>query len=184
MKEKWIDVSKGIAIIGVVIQHVSGYLYTNNYFYHSVLFVVALFVMLGGYNTLSSYINRGTVIFKTRLIGIFLPYFLATMIYITYTEHFLNAENIVYHLLRFNASGTLYYVAVYMQLVFITPIIIGLLNWSEGTYKTVKFIFISIVIFLVCFLSNTYTNIFDIKTGGGNYICLAVVAVLVYGNGN
>lgn len=139
--------------------------------------------MVGGYNALSSYLSRGTVIVKKRLLGIFLPYVLATIIYVAYMEHFLDAENVLFHLLRFDASGPLYYVAVYMQLVLITPMIIGILSWCEERYNAIRFVFIFTLIVLICVFSIHYTNIFDIKIGGV-CICGTLVTVLVYRNDN
>ena len=113
----WIDVAKTVCMIGVVLQHVKGYAYSNDKIFYSVWFVVALFLMIGGYNLMGSWLTRGIVIWRKRLSGIFLPYAVATVFYVLLEHRFLDIATLLTTLLHFNASGPLYYVAVYMQLV-------------------------------------------------------------------
>lgn len=129
---------------------------------------MALFVVIGGFNVMSSWIKRENVIIKKRLSGILLPYFMATIIYTAYSQHYLDVVVVLKHLLHFDASGPLYYVAVYMQLLLITPILISSLNWCCGENVIFKYILVWIVVLSICYMTVHYTNLFDIVLGGGN----------------
>lgn len=74
-KSSWIDVVK-ICSVGGVLQHVRGYIYTNDNIFYSLWWVVALFIMIGGYNAMVSFEKRGKVLVKKRIWGILIPYFL------------------------------------------------------------------------------------------------------------
>lgn len=65
--EKWIDVAKICSVVGVVLQHVRGYIYTNDNIFYSLWWVVALFIMIGGYNAMVSFAKRGKVLVKKRI---------------------------------------------------------------------------------------------------------------------
>ena len=99
---------------GVVLQHVRGYIYTNDNIFYSLWWVVALFIMIGGYNAMVSFAKRGKVLVKKRIWGILIPYFFATILYTLYDNRFLNATEVLVRLLHFDATGPLYYVAVYV----------------------------------------------------------------------
>ena len=74
-----------------MLQHVEGYAYTDIDIFYSVWWAVALFVMIGGYNAMLSYENRGVVIVKKRIKEIVVPYLFATAVYVFYNNQFLNA---------------------------------------------------------------------------------------------
>ena len=166
--KSWIDIAKMCSIVGVVLQHVRGYVYMSDYFFYSVWWVVALFVMIGGYNSLVSYENRGSFLIRKKLLGIFIPYFFATAIYSLYKNRFWDAEEFLNALLHFNATGPMYYVAVYMQLIAITPVLIGAIYLCEKKHKLLRFPCLWLVILLICYFTTHFTNVFDIIIGGGN----------------
>ena len=130
--------------------------------------VVALFVMLGGYNMMSSYFNRGQVLVRQKLLKLFWPYLLATIFYTLGRNHYLDAIELLTRLLHFDATEPLYYIAVYMQLIFISPILIAMINWCEKKYKYARMLIICLFILIFCYLSVHLTNIFGIGYGGGN----------------
>ncbi len=164
-KKSWINVAKTFSIGGVVLQHVRGYAYSNDYIFYSVWWTVALFIVIGGYNAFSSYERRGKFLIKKKLLGIIIPYFFATVIYVIYNDRYFDVSTVLQRLLRFNASAPLYYVAVYIQLLFISPILIGIINVCD---RKKYFFIISWALLLVCgYLSTRYTNVFDIIIGGG-----------------
>ena len=166
--EPWIDVAKAVCIGGVVLQHVRGYVYTNDKIFYSVWFVVALFVLIGGYNAMASYRRHGYFSLKQKLIGILVPYVFATIIYRCYELRFFDAEDILNHLIHFDACGPMYYVAAYVQLLLVTPFLISLVLWChEGKY-ILKYLLVSTSVILVCYITVHYTNIFDIIIGGGD----------------
>lgn len=164
--KSWINIAKICSMGGVVLQHVRGYVYSDDYIFYSVWWSVALFVMIGGYNAYSSYQNRGCFQLKTKLLGIFIPYFFATVIYVAYNNHYLDAITLLQNLLHFNATGPLYYVAVYIQLLVVSPVLIGIIEKC----KNHKWLFIIswIVVIGIGALTTHYTNLFDIVIGGGN----------------
>lgn len=164
----WINVAKVCSIIGVVIQHIRGYAYSNDYIFYSVWWVVALFIILGGYNAYNSYEERGYVVVKRRLLNIFIPYLIATCIYSFYYIKRVDAVEVLTRLLHFDAASPFYYCAVYMQLVLITPVLIGIVNWCERIKIRVWLIWCSILI--ICFFSTHFTNLFEIAIGGGNLL--------------
>ena len=151
---------------GVVLQHVQGYIYSSDYISYSVWWVVALFIMIGGYNSYTSYQNRGCFQLKKKISGIFIPYFFATMIYTIYNYHYFDALTFLQSLLHFNASGPMYYVAVYIQLLIISPVLIGVIDRCEKR----KWLCIPFWMITFCIAASTtlYSNLFDIAIGGGN----------------
>lgn len=149
-----------------MLQHVRGYVYSNDYFFYSVWWSVALFVMIGGYNAFSSYQNRGCFLLKKKLSGIFIPYFFATALYIIYANHFLDATTYLYSLIHFNATGPLYYVAVYIQLLVISPVLMAVIK--KGDNRKWIFSVSWVAVIGVSALTTHFTNIFDIVIGGGN----------------
>lgn len=167
-KSSWIYVAKTCSIIGVVLQHVRGYIYTDDNIFYSLWWVVALFIMIGGYNVMDSFAKRGKVIVKKRIWGILIPYFVATVLYTLYDNRYLNAAEVFIRLLHFDATGPLYYVAVYVQLVLITPILIGIIKWCETNNNVLRFIVVWVGIMATCYATTHLTNLFDIVIGGGN----------------
>ena len=119
---------------------------------------------------MSSYITRGYVVVRKRLLSIFCPYVLATILYSIYADRYFNMTEILKRMLHFSAAGPLYYVAVYMQLIIVTPVLIGLLKWCHDSNRYVRYSFSLICILLICYFSVHYSNIFDIVIGGGNLL--------------
>lgn len=164
----WINVAKAFSAGGVVLQHVEGYAYTDIDIFYSVWWAVALFVMIGGYNAMLSYENRGVVIVKKRIKEIVVPYLFATAVYVFYNNQFLNATKLLSHLIHFDATGPLYYVAVYIQLVLATPILCGIVQWCEEKNVVFRYMTAWLSILAVCYVTTHLTNIFDIALGGGS----------------
>lgn len=160
----WINVAKACAIVGVVLQHVSGLLYSDQRIFYSVWWVVALFIMIGGYNAMSSYKNRGYVVMKRRLLGIGIPYVVATIIY---QIHHFNFYETCLALCHFDASGPLYYVAVYLQLALITPVLISIIRYCEAGKVKRRYVVTWFLLIVLCLWSSDRTNIMDIGYGGG-----------------
>ncbi len=159
---------KFVAWGGVVIQHVKGYVYTNDDIFYSVWWSVALFVMIGGYNAMASYENRGAVLVKKRLMGLLVPYFIATITYVLYHNRFLDAAELLTRLIHFDSTGPLYYVAVYVQLIIVTPVLVGLILWCENTHRLLRCMLAGTLVLITCYITTNFTNIFDIVIGGGN----------------
>ena len=164
----WIDVAKTVAIVGVVLQHVRGTLYTNDNIFYSMWYAVALFIMIGGFNAMKSWQRRGYVVVKSRIARILIDYVVATAAYLLFHEHFLDMEHFISKLIHFDAAGPLYYVAVYIWLVISTPILIGAVEWCSGKHTALRYMTVFTVIILICYFTTNYTNVLDIILGGGN----------------
>ncbi|MBR5359730.1 MAG: acyltransferase family protein, partial [Lachnospiraceae bacterium] len=152
----WIDIAKSIAILGVVLQHARGWAYSTDVIYRSLIFAVGLFVMLGGYNITGSYMRNKKVNVLKRLAAIIVPYIFATLLYCIYSGEITDIKTVLMHLVHFDAMAPLYYVAVYSQLVIITPLLILLLKWCDkGTpaVKASKYCGAWIFILAVCYLT-------------------------------
>ncbi len=164
--KSWINIAKICSAVGVVLQHVRGYVYSGDYIYYSVWWAVALFVMIGGYNSYSSWQRRGSFQLKNKIWRIVSPYFVATLFYSIYNNHFLDGWDYLDNLFHFNASGPFYFVAVYIQLLTISPILIAVMEKCL-TKKWLLAIF-TIAVITIGWFTTLYTNLFDIAFGGGN----------------
>ena len=121
MKQRlqWLDILKGIAIIAVVIDHTYGVFYNNILVQYHTGFSVALFVFLAGITSAMS-LSRGNFIkfYKKRLVSIVIPFIIATAFFsLLYNKSFINS------LLYFNATGPMYFIAFFMQLILIAPLL-------------------------------------------------------------
>lgn len=167
----WIDIAKSAAILGVVLQHARGWAYSTDVIYRSLIFAVGLFVMLGGYNITGSYIRNDKVNVLKRLLGIIIPYVFATLIYCAYSGEITDTEAVIIHLIHFDAMAPLYYVAVYSQLLIVTPLLLLLLKWCDKgviSLKLLRYCGAWILILSVCRLTTAYTKVPGIIIGGGN----------------
>ena len=168
--EIWIDIAKAVSIFGVVLLHVQGYVYNSEFIYQSVRFVVALFILIGGYNAITSYERRGKFLLMNKIKRILIPYVVATIIYCVWNNRSFNVLTILDSLIHFNACSPMYYVAAYLQLLIISPVLIWVIGWCENGVKT-KFLRYLVswgIVLVVCYLSSHYTNILGIIIGGGN----------------
>ena len=162
-----LDIAKTVGILGVVLQHARGWAYSSDLIYRSLLFAVGLFVMIGGYNAIGSYIRNGRFAVGRKLLGIIIPYVTATVIYCVYALRPFDINQLLHHLVHFSAMAPLYYVAVYAQLTVITPALIILLRWCQRK-GIMRYIISWLLILCVCYLTTNYTNILGIIIGGGN----------------
>lgn len=153
---------------GVMVQHVNGILYTDQRVANSVLWVVAAFVILGGYNIMSSWRQNRVADVGKRLRKIIIPYVICTCVYVIWEEHFFSAERVWQRILHFNAAGPLYFVAVYIQLVVISPFLIGCINWADKKSRVFRHTFLLVSVLSVSYISIHYTDILNIGLGGGN----------------
>lgn len=151
-----------------MVQHVNGILYTDKRIVNSVLWVVSAFVILGGYNTMSSWRRDGSIKVVKKISKIFIPYIVCTCIYVIWEYQFFNLEVVWQKVLHFNAAGPLYFVAVYMQLVVISPFLVGVIIWAEEKRKFFRHVIALSLVLCFSYVSVHYTNIFDIGLGAGN----------------
>lgn len=170
----WIDHLKGLAIIGVVTNHLYGISFNSVTFRNLTGFSVPLFILLAGYTSAIS-ISRGkkySVFLKSRFKNILIPYFLVSIFYqLTNSQHPTSIKLLLVNLSTFSANPVLYFVFFYLQLILVGPIIFTVLNKSNSFKK----IFWLVLIFLLSLSINRYFNFNSLllpqdKTIGGVYI--------------
>ncbi len=167
----WIDAAKTVAIIGVVFQHLWGWAYDDEILYNSVFYAVGLFVMIGGYNAYVSFLRKGSCSTLKRIMGILIPYVVATAVYVAASGKGLIPSEYALRLIHFDACAPMYYVAVYIWLAIATPVLARLLKWSMGAekcaVKIVRTLAGMAIVVIVSDLCTRYTDCFGIILGGG-----------------
>ncbi len=170
-KTTWINVAKASSIFGVVLQHVYGYLYSNDLIYYSVWWSVALFIMIGGYNAAESYERRRVVVVRSRLRNTLMPYIGATVFYVLYNYfRFKVPPEILIRLIRFDASPPLWFVAIYVQLVLISPILVAVIQWCEERQRVIRYLISWIIVIIVCYGITYIINLFGSEIYGGHLV--------------
>ena len=171
VRTKWIDVAKFMAIVGVIIDHTNGVLYTNPYVAYSSYFSVSLFIIVMGITTMWSYTNNSDAMIKKvwhKCIGIIRPYIVATIVYALFVYKSFDFDVILIHLIHFNMSGPFYYVLLYIQLVIISPILFFIFEKSsKKRYGYVTEVIVFLVILWIASWTTNHSNILGVYGGGG-----------------
>lgn len=184
----WIDCAKAIGIFAVLVDHTYGVLYENIRITCSSFFSVSLFILIMGITTYISEAKhkddkmRFTI--SRKMCRIFLPYFVATVIYSLWMDGMFDLRNIVLRVLYFNASGPFYYISLYLQLIAANAILYRvLLICSEGGRLSccIKLL-VGAVIVVISALTTLHSNLLGIYGGGGKllggtYLILAYVGM-------
>lgn len=167
---KWIDAAKTVAWGGVMTQHVNHLFYCDQRIFKSTWYAVALFIMIGGYLTACSYEKKGTIDIRQRTGRLLLTYSAATVIYVFYQERYLDVEGLFLHIIHFDASGPFYYIWVYCQLLVISPVLEGALNWADakGIKGYVRRAAVLTAVLSICYFNVTYTSAFQLSSSGGH----------------
>ncbi len=191
MTEKivWIDCAKAIGILAVLVDHSNGVLYESVHVTCSSFFSVSLFILIMGITTYISETKcsdeKMWFTIRRKMDRIFLPYFVATAIYSLWMDEMFDLGNIVRRLLYFNASGPLYYIALYLQLVVANAILYRILLICSGREVRLLFclkLLVGTVIVVISALTTLHSNLLDIYGGGGKlfggtYLILAYVGM-------
>ncbi len=186
-KEKWVDIAKGLAILAVITDHSRNTLYSNDRIQRISFFSVTLFILIMGVTTYWSYNNSETPLWKkvvARIIGIFVPYVVATFLVRCFFDCSFSWESFYYSVWHFNAAGPYYYVLLYIQLLLISPVMFLLikeLDFLSG-FRKISFVILGGVLGSVARVSNLYTDISGIyasKLFGGSYILCMYIGMLV-----
>jgi fucose 4-O-acetylase-like acetyltransferase len=183
----WIDMAKTMAIIAVIVDHMSNRLYVNDAMQRVSSYSVGMFVICMGATSYWS-LNGGKTskeYVKKRATSILGPYIMATVLCSTYYNRGFCFEKIINELIHFNASLPYYYVCLYLQLILITPVIIYYVaRYCKGIggigYSVAGMLGLSVASYFL----NTRTNILEVYGGGGklfggSYIVLLFVGVLL-----
>lgn len=177
----WIDLCKLIAIIGVLIDHTYNVLYNDANIQLFSFYSVSLFIFIMGITSYYS-LNKASISYRkwiqNKCLGIIIPYLVVTFIYLVCASRSFDIVAYFTHIIHFDMSAPFYYVALYLQLVIVSPIIYLLLTkFDTLKYRWVYYIFLLVLILLISSLTTNYTNILSIYGGGGklfggNYLFL------------
>lgn len=131
VRYEWIDAAKFVAICAVILDHSCGTLYTRDSVQLFSFFSVSLFILLSGFTSYYSnkrhYSDNTVVYCLNRIKTVFLPYMAATAVYECAADHRFNLYKYIIHLARFDASGPLYFVSFYIELIIISPFLYKLI---------------------------------------------------------
>jgi hypothetical protein len=184
LREQWIDCGKFFAISAVVVDHVNGFLYTNQLIALSSYFSVTLFVLLSGVT--SFYSNRNHMqenqsrITRRRVRSIFVPYAVATAVYQLLGEGVIDLKTYLIHVLNFDYIGPFYFVAFYIQLVVLSPLLYYFVTlFDKRRYSALYHGAFILILLVVSAFSIRHTNMFNIH-GGGRYLFGGTYLVLYY----
>lgn len=121
IKNTKIQALRAIAIIAVVIIHTWGSIYIRPL----VNFCVALFIFLSGYLTK---ISTPPKISVRRITRTLIPYLIWSVMFIVAGGYYKNPLYSIFLIATFQSCSIYYYIAVYLQFVLFTPLIVKLLK--------------------------------------------------------
>lgn len=175
----WIDTTKTLAIIAVLVDHTSGVLYDTPILQILSYYSVSTFVLLIGvtsYNSLSE--RNGIKYILNRSQSILPHYIIASLLYFVLENKGFYLRHFLYNLCLFNSSDPLYFVCLYLQIVIICPLLYQFLVLC----KNVVYEIIAILPLLVFSHFSIYsTDILGIYGGGGKLFGGTYVILLYLG---
>ncbi len=181
----WIDVAKFMAIIGVMIDHTNGLLYKSQKIAYFSYYSVSLFILMMGVTSYWSYSRYNESIINK--VGkscwkIIRPYLVASFIYSIFSDRQFHFGNYLTRVTHFNASGPFYYVLLYLQLLFLVPVLYLILKYADRfKYGVAVEIIGLIVVLFISSLTTNYSNILDIYGGGGKLFGATYLILLYLG---
>lgn len=165
-REAWIDIAKCIAILAVLVDHVFGCeaRVGRTLFVSWSYFSVSLFVLIGGFNAGRSLLRKDGDSFwpsvPWRGIGkLFGAYLIAVAVYRVAEAHEFDLVEYLRSVCSFNAAGPFYFVAFYVQLLFVSPLIYGFLRRKPLVALA--------LIALAAHWFTRHTTMFPLAYGGG-----------------
>ena len=182
----WIDVCKFFAIMGVLINHVNGILYTNQFFAWLSFYSVSLFILVSGYNTFLSYNRKPYGIYKVvkKCNGMIIPYAVAVLVFDIVSDGYFSLQDYLYMLVHFDASEPHYYVLLYLQLVILGPFIANIISSNGRITSWLKYILVLTVSIIISIFTTNHTDLLGVYGGGGrlaggSYLILFVVGMII-----
>lgn len=147
----WLDFLKGLAIVAVLVDHLYN-LYKNPLVQYHTSYSVAIFIFLAGITSAMTLSRHNTFQFyKKRLVSIIIPYTIATIILCLFFK-----KPFFLSLINFNAAGPLYFIAFFMQLILIAPLL-----------NKLNYLFLPLIYILAFSLNRFhFTNLW----GGGEFL--------------
>lgn len=126
MKKNYkIQILRALAIIAVVLIHTCPLGLSQVLVRPFINFSVGLFLFLSGYLTKLEN-NDWKKFYKKRIIRVLVPYIIWTVIYSVL--HGFDIKRLLINLITSKATGTLYYIPVYIQFVLLTPVLAKLIT--------------------------------------------------------
>lgn len=178
---EWIDFTKGIAIVAVMIDHLSGIIYTHDPLKYASFFSVSVFIILSG---ITSYLNGNCETMSYYAIEVWKKckkivgaYLIAVLIYLLVRTHRFDLLEYVNYVCFFNITEPHYFVLLYIQLMILCPLLKKIVK-KATLVKNVFFLF-----FLIVFTwwTSNYTNILSVYGGGGKLFGGTYLFLLYFG---
>lgn len=163
----WIDIAKALAIVGVLVDHTNRVLYTDQAIAYLSYYSVSLFIFIMGVTLYMSLQNsKEKRIIKTgkKILGIYLPYAVATVVYSCVMDKGFIWENIRNRMINYSASSPFYYVALYIQLLIIAPVLFYWVLSCKHFYMELIGI-VPVIVFSA--ITTNHSNILNLYGGGG-----------------
>lgn len=184
---QWIDCSKAIAMLAVVMDHSTNVFFRNHWLSTSSYFAVSLFVMLSGL-TLSLKHDHHPISFIHQLKKVFIlfiHYAAATLLYLLYNSNFspLSISDYLFHLFHFDTSGHFFFLLFFFQLELIAPFLLKLFSTHHRSSLTVHLLVLLVLIVFASF-SVQKTYILPVYGGGkhlfgGTYLVVFYIGILL-----
>lgn len=172
-----------MAIIGVVIDHCFGILYSNSYIIHASLFSTGLFVLLSGFSSYDASIGGRRISFKyqCKRIGVlYIQYAIATFVLVLYYNRFFDLKTYITDLLCFSVQAPYYFLLFFFQLKIVYPFLEA---WcricSRQQFSFIWHICTLAVTGLVSSFCICYTYVLPVH-GGGQYLFGGTYLLLYY----
>lgn len=189
---QWINCAKAAAMIAVLVIHGFNILYTNFEVARTVDWALSLFIIITG---MGSYISNsrsnlswGKAYLKSvkKMLG---AYVICSAIALVIKTEGFDVKTYLYQLIHFNASGPLYYVSLYLQLMVVSwPLVWCLQKCPKNLIGYTKEALLFLIISCIASFTANYTQILDIYGGGGKlfggtYLVLFYLGMLMIKHG-
>lgn len=137
-KEAWINIVKTTAIIMVIYDHLIDTTHNGRFLVLSYA-SVSMFVFVMGVTSYWTYekVNKGRLYQKwcSKMTKLLLPYTFASLIYSILLDRSFDIIDYIVRLIRFNSSAPLYFVALYIQLMAISPVVFYIVCRLNKVYE-------------------------------------------------
>lgn len=171
---QWINCAKAAAIIAVLVIHGFNILYTNFEVARTVDWALSLFIIITG---MGAYISNsrsnlswGKAYFKS-VKKMLVAYVICSAIALIIKAGGFDVKTYLYQLIHFNASGPLYYVSLYLQLMLVGwPLVWCLQKCPKNFIGYTQEILLFLIISCIASFTANYTQILDIYGGGGKLL--------------
>ena len=155
-----------------MVNHTYGVLFTDERFMWGSCYCVSLFILISGMlsyrsNLRHHYSYSKTVIHSLKKIVV--AYIFATLIYDIFTYKIFDFTTFINNLILFNASGPLYYVLLYINLMLVSKILYNFVAFKTRIF-VIKDITIGYCVVAIAYITTNYSNVLNIFGGGGKLL--------------